>query len=413
MAVTLTLTCTPDQHVLAHLGDQAQPLVPPAPLAGLPRIEGDSNPYLFDPAGLGLKLFQAMGGDLLLKQLDEDGERLLLLVTDAQTRAIPWEYAALSPQDFLACRYGFLRLLPQAQKPRPAREGALNFVVLAADPLVDHHGQPIPARSRFNPDPPAGDTAPRLELETELQHIRRVLIESGQAVEARLVPPTQEHLRQALRRGPAVLHLSCHGNVIEQQQGSSVTQQAILFLEDEHGALAPLRGDQLVTLPTPGALRLVVMSACRSAAGWTGSSDASLARALVLAGGSPAAIGMQADFPDRLSAAFAGSLYDTLLLGEPLGESLRQARLAMDAAPHAVGLPVAYVAPGGWQALPVVQGHPHVERMDAGRYASLPTLLTPPARCWGAKSSCTNWPKPRRNTGSSPWSAPGGWAKPR
>jgi hypothetical protein len=62
MAVQLTLSCTAGQQVLAHLGDESQPLVPPISLAELARIENDSNPYRLDPFGLGLKLYQAMGG---------------------------------------------------------------------------------------------------------------------------------------------------------------------------------------------------------------------------------------------------------------------------------------------------------------------------------------------------------------
>jgi hypothetical protein len=229
MAVELTLTCTAEQQVLAHFGDETQPLIPPTPLANLARIEGDSNPYQLNPAGLGLLLYQAMGGPALIERLDQDDDNLLLLRTDEQTAAFPWEYAATPEGLFLVRRYGFLRLLPQAKKARPPKSGVLNFIVLAADPLVDQQGHPIRASSRFDPDPDPEATAPRLDLERELAEIQQILRASGKALIAGRIPPTQTHLRQALRRGPAVLHLSCHGTVIEQKTGQSVSFQPILL----------------------------------------------------------------------------------------------------------------------------------------------------------------------------------------
>ena len=69
---------------------------------------------------------------------------------------------------------------------------------------------------------------------------------------------------------------------------------------------------------------------------------------------------MQGDFPDPLSDELAAALYDFLLSGHDLAESLRQARQAMSQTPYAVGLPVAYVAPGGWSPLPRQEGYPQV-----------------------------------------------------
>ena len=77
----------------------------------------------------------------------------------------------------------------------------LHFVVLAADPLVDERGH---AREGY-----------RLRLDDELRAVRRTLNESGVDLLARRVPPT----RDMLRRGPALLHLTCHGNVIPGPDG--------------------------------------------------------------------------------------------------------------------------------------------------------------------------------------------------
>ena len=194
---------------------------------------------------------------------------------------------------------------------------------------------------------------------------------------AQRIPPTVDHLRAALRRGPAVLHLSCHGELIATQTAGGNGHQAVLHLEDRDGMDAPLRGATFTAMPPAGVLRLVVLSACRTAASRWRRRDASLARSLVLAG-VPAAIGMQGDFPDPLSDDLAASLYDFLLAGHPLGEALRQARLAMADRPYAVGLPVGYVARGGDAALPIQPGQPAVADLTAGRYANVPLNLRPP-----------------------------------
>ena len=112
--------------------------------------------------------------------------------------------------------------------------------------------------------------------------------------------------------------------------------QAFLQLEDQDGMLAPLRGEALKRLPPAGRLRLVLLSACQTA---FSAGQADLARALVLAG-IPAALGMQGNFPDSLSASFAATLYEFLLAGDTLHEALRQARLALQDDHDAVGLPV-------------------------------------------------------------------------
>ncbi|MCB9101344.1 MAG: CHAT domain-containing protein [Anaerolineales bacterium] len=376
MALKLFLTGY-EETIVAHRGDPTDPLTPPTPLAALTAITGEANPYLFDPFGLGATLFQAMGGPALLDHLDRDADELLLLMTDDRSAALPWEYAALSPTELLIWRYRLLRLLPEAKAPRPAPTGPLNFIVLAADPLVDPNGDPILARSRFNPAPRADEVAPRLDLTTELNHIHQTLSRSRVALTAQRIPPTERHLAQAVRRTPALLHLSCHGSIIEQQHNGLTTRQPILYLEDDHGQMAPLRGDRLANL-VRGKLGLVVISACRTARSEAADTDADLARALVQTGSVPAAIGMQADFPDADSGPFAAALYDSLLLGDDLGESLRQARLALSDAPHAAGLPVAYVAPEAGPPLRLAEGWPQVAGLTSPSPLSLPALLTPP-----------------------------------
>ncbi len=366
MSIELTLTHQDGQVVAMY---QDRPLAEPTPLVDLPRITGAENPYRYHPVELGRQLLAAMGGPGLLDLLEhDDPDYLLLLITDETTAAIPWEYAATPGGTFLVAEYGCLRLLPEARPAPSIRPGSLNFVILAADPLVDEYGR---ARTGY-----------KLDIETELQAMGQVLANSGTGLAARRIPPTEQHLRSALKTGPAILHLSAHGNVIDITQDGQVTRQAVLYLEDPTGQAAPLRGDYLLRMPPRGVLRLVVFSACHTAAS---AMDASLARAMVRAG-TPAAIGMQGGFPDPLSDELAANLYDFLLAGQDLAESLRQARQAMSERPYAVGLPVAYVAPGGGQPLPRQEGYPQVSALTHPHRLSLPPALAAPRPFMGREA---------------------------
>lgn len=245
MALQLHLTATADRHVEARLANSAEPLVPPTPLDNLTRIEGDSNPYRIDPFGLGATLWAAMGGPALLEHLEQDADKLLLLVTDDETAALPWEYVATSDRRFLALRYGLLRLLPDAPPTAVDTSGPLTLTMLAADPLVDKNGRPILHRTRFNPDPEPDEIKPRLDIDKELQAIGEVVQRSNRTLSAKRIPPTIEALQESLTGPPALLHLSCHGTVIEQEHNGQVSRQPMLYLEDDSGQEVSLRGDRL------------------------------------------------------------------------------------------------------------------------------------------------------------------------
>jgi tetratricopeptide (TPR) repeat protein len=345
MTVHVTLRSDGDDLIVSLDGEQVADPVPLADLPALPALV--AAPYVEGGA-----LTRAVGGDELLARLDADPDRLLLLeAADERAAAIPWEYAALGGRQFLGCRYGLVRLVDRAADPAPPPD-TLRFLVLGADPLVDGEGN---AREGY-----------RLATDRELRAIRRTLKGSEVDLVAQRIPPTADRLHAALMRGPAVLHVTCHGTVIDTDRGP----MAMLLLEDESGGASFLHGPDLANLPTRGALRLIVLSACKTASpspwegdgGGEGDHDATLARALVR-NGIPAAIGMQGKFPDEHSDDFAVPLYRHLLAGRPLSEALRQARVALsgvsqDAA--CAGLPVCYVAREAWGPLPLRPGPPNV-----------------------------------------------------
>ncbi len=337
-----------------------EPLAPPTPLADLPTL-ADLLPKengLPDIYTLGQPLFRALGDQALLERLDADPDGLLLLETDEASDIVPWEFAALPDRrELLVTRYGLLRLVDRPA-PAPPQGNALHFIALAADPLVAPQGHPR--------------TGYRLNFGAELGAIAETLRQSNRAVLAQRIPPTKRHLQRALRRGPAWLHITAHGDIIQTDRGPV----AVLLLEDENGRAEKLLGPDLVRLAPRGALRLAVLSACRTA---EGADEARLARALVF-NGVPAAIGMQGPFPDPASGPLAAALYDSLLAGLDLAEALRQARLALlQETPYAVGLPVAYVARGAWQALAVPEGVPNVAGLRTLGRADLPPEVRPPA----------------------------------
>jgi tetratricopeptide (TPR) repeat protein len=361
MSLRLHVQTDDQQRITAtHRGER---LAGPTPLDDLPTL-----PVLQADAYVkGRALLEALGGSALIERLEADDDRLLLLHLDADAAAVPWEYAALSdPRQFLGCRYGMLRLIDR--EAAPPTEGPLHVVALGADPLVDEKGN---ARDGY-----------RLQLDAELRAVRRVLRRSNKALQAQRVPPTRGALRRALLRGPALLHLSCHGDVIPTADGPT----AVLLLEDACGGPERLLGPDLVRMPPRGVLRSVLLSACRSAAAVdeaapdddaAGIPQADLARALVH-NGVPAAIGMQGKFPDKLSGALAATLYEALLAGYPLSEALRQVRQVLSETPAYAGLPVAYAAREGWAALDLPQGRPQVPPLHLPGDVLLGQEIQPP-----------------------------------
>ena len=354
--IELTLRTDERGDVSAYLGDER--LAGPTPRDTLPKA-----PALYaDPYALGRSLYAALGGPALLARLEGDAGGLLIDADDA-AQAVPWEFATLPGSEYLACRFGLLRLVDRpAPPPTP---GPLRLIVLGADPLVDDNGR---AREGY-----------RLKLDEEFAALRAGLNASGKALEARRLPPTAEALRAALRTlppdGAALLHLSCHGTVVNTDSGPS----AMLLLEDANGAEQRLRGADLTNMaPRRGGLRLVVLSACKTDEGQAG-----LARALVAAG-APAALGMSGSFPDDLSDHLAVALYETLLAGHDLGEAARQARRQLAGRDTgAAGLPVVYVARGGWAPLAAGDGVPAAVGLGWPGRRVLPVEVRAPADLLG------------------------------
>ena len=347
--MTIHLALRTDNGAVSVSRD-GQAVAGPTPLADLPSLEQLQR----EPFQLGRRLTEALGGSALLAALDGDPDRLLLLDADSPAESIAWEFAATDDRQLVAARYGLLRLVDRPAPPAPP--GILRFIALAADPVVDVRGEP---REDYH-----------LDSDTELRAVRRVLADSRRAIRAQRAAPTREALRRLLVGGPALLHLTCHGNVHDTPSGPV----AELLLEDRDGGEAPLPGQDLADLASPGVLRIVLLSACRTAV----DDEARLARALVRQG-IPLAMGMQGNLDDRLSDDLAEAFYRTLLAGASVSEALRQARLALlEQDPAQAGLPVGYAARNAWGPLPLDDGRPEVRDLRLPGAVRLPPEVQPP-----------------------------------
>jgi tetratricopeptide (TPR) repeat protein len=351
MAIILHLT-SDDHHLHTRHGEQT---LATTPLADLPdRAAATIQPYEHGPA-----LFRALGGDALLTLLDADPDQTLYLAIpgDDPADAIPWECAVIPPRSFLVHRCGLLRLVERTarldDRPAPVR-----LIVLGADALVDDEGH---ARDGH-----------RLDFLSEMSRVERVLLDSGRAVSGERISPTPDALQFALNRnGHALLHLSCHGDLLQTDHGPI----PMLHLEDENGGPAKLWGSDLVDMTRLTDLRLILLSACRTGqqAGIQGRLTRTLVEQAV-----PAAIGMQGLFPDYLSGALAAALYQALLSGRTLAQALQAARLALRQNETAVGLPVAYICQNGDGPLPLHDGRPSRQRLDRSAHAYLPPAVQAP-----------------------------------
>lgn len=271
---------------------------------------------------LGAKLFLALFRDSVLKLYDQANGtlkslpdrglriRIRLEPRDPRLdwiRRVPWE-VLVDPRGE-PCRHigrdprtPIVRTLESAAEILPSeQEGRLKVLLALADPLME----------------------PRLDLETERRNICDVLEPTGAEVEPLYQVTRSEFQRRIRDGGFHVVHYMGHG---EFEAGDL---QGSLLIEGRKRKPDPLPGSTFAEFfggrPMP---RLIVLSACQT--GEEGGSQkigpyAGVAAALIGAG-LPSVVAMQAKVRDRSAILFTKRLYERLVRGDSIEESVVEGR---------------------------------------------------------------------------------------
>lgn len=295
---------------------------------------------LEDPVTYGKAVYQALfpAGSPAQHTFAAMPDRILLVTTDNDIDAIPWEYAH-GPDGFLVADYPFARGLPLDQRiTTPILDRGLHIVAIPSDPLD----------KRLNP----------LNIEGEWMRLKEAISQLPNAVTLeRTYPPTIEQLRsQVANRRHRVVHFMGHG-------GQDEVAGAFLYLEQENDTLDPVTAKQFVQR-VRGSVFLVTLNACVSAT--PGPTQFSNLAAALVRQKVPYALGMRMSIHDDDALAFTRRFYSELASGVPVEEALFQARLTLADSPRkwAIGVPVLYTAlskPAGGYApqvgAPIIEEH--------------------------------------------------------
>jgi hypothetical protein len=171
---------------------------------------------------------------------------------------------------------------------------------------------------------PRGENA--LDTRAETRALREAfapLVRAGRAVLELMARPSPAALQRRLAAGEVdVLHFIGHGRFDE------AAREGVLLLEDERRAPRPLGALALRQLVANRGLRLVFLNACETGRGGRAEWNRGVAPALVAAG-IQAVVANQYAVLDQAATLFARELYGELAQRRPLGDAVREARVAL------------------------------------------------------------------------------------
>ena len=294
--------------------------------------EQDARIIFDDPAAYGKKLYAALFPPNTLAQqaLATMPERLLIVASEPQLDAIPWEYvygpygthASTASDDcaesFLVLECPFVRGLPTSQRmPPPSQDQSLHIIAVPSNPL--------------------SDSIEPLAIDAEWTRLKEAIQQVPAAITLeRTIPPTLERVRQQVANQKGrVVHFMGHGGM--DQQG------AVLCFEQDNGALHLVTAKEFVQR-VRGTTFLVTLNACVSATPGPTSLH-NLAAALVRQK-TPYALGMRLSILDEDARTFSRSFYNELARGISVEEALFQSRLTLAHSQRSwvVGVPVLYTS---------------------------------------------------------------------
>jgi len=292
----------------------------------LPNNDKGTTQPLDDPVSYGRAVYAALFPPETPAQhsLASTPDRILLVTSDNDLDAVPWEYAygtygSEVSEDFLVLDCHFGRALPADQRiAPPTLDNGLHIVAVPSNPL----DKDIPA----------------LNIDGEWVRLQEIVQDVPYAITLeRTRPPTIERMRALLaNQRHRVVHFMGHG-------GQQKDLGAFLCFEKDNGDLDPVTARQLVQR-VRGTVFLVTLNACVSAT--PGPTPFSNLAAALVQHKVPYALGMRFSIYDDDARAFSRAFYSELARGTPVEEAVFQARLALVSSSHpgVVGVPVLYTA---------------------------------------------------------------------
>ncbi len=172
---------------------------------------------------------------------------------------------------------------------------------------------------------------PQLDVNNEVAEIKEALSAlAAEKVQIEELPNTTPRtLRRKVRKdAPHILHFIGHGQLQENGEGAIV-------LEDGRGGYTLVDAEAMLVLLQGDETKLVVLSACETAAVLSEKKDDESARALMglapklVWGGTPAVLAMQFALPDEAGAPFMQTLYEFLADDEPLDTAVTEGRIGL------------------------------------------------------------------------------------
>ncbi len=171
-----------------------------------------------------------------------------------------------------------------------------------------------------------------LDVEGEVSVVQKALepLVADGRIEVEVLAKAQlSTLRRTVRKmKPHILHFIGHGMLQEDGEGA-------LALETRDGTTAMADAEKLLVLLQSDDTKLVMLSACQTAATSDEEPDQDSARALMgvapklVWGGVPAVVAMQFNLPDDAGAPFMETFYEFLVDGKPLDTAVTEARIGL------------------------------------------------------------------------------------
>jgi predicted ATPase len=291
-----------------------------------PLLLKDEKLLIDNPVPYGQKLYEALfppdtsAQHALALMLETTSGHILLVTTDSDLDAIPWEYT-YGTDGFLVLDCPFVRGLPAEQRiAPPALENGLHIVAIPSNPL-SHDLEPLNIDGEW------------MRLKESIGALPYVITLE------RTRPPSLERVRQLIaNQKQSIIHFMGHGG--QDERGT------FLCFEKENGDLDHVTARQFIQR-VRGTVFLVTLNACASAK--PGSTPFSKLAAALVRQKTPYALGIRLSIPDEDAGAFSRTFYDELARGSSVEEALFQARISLidhvgSSRRWVVGVPVLYTA---------------------------------------------------------------------